>query len=84
MARSYHIEIAGEAAILLANLMRKFGDTKPSIAVARALGLSEAAMPFIHDGMLTVLDPSKADDDDDDERLVDLVVETTEAEREVA
>ena len=74
MARNLYFELGPDVAERLLNLTKSYGESSPEATVARALGLLETIEPYLHDGLLTVIDP-KVSADDEADREVDLLFE---------
>jgi hypothetical protein len=73
MAReSLLIELDGKAVDYLHELMPAFGERNPDDMIATALGLLGTLKRFVHDGVLTVVDPNPPSRDPED-REVDVV-----------
>lgn len=74
MARNLIFELSPDVSDRLRRLTALYGESSPSAMIARALGLLEIIEPYLHDGLLTVIDPD-AHSDQNDEREVDLLFE---------
>ncbi len=73
MKSTLYFEFGSDAAKRLDRLTRRFGERSAEATVTRALGLLEAIEPYLHDGVLTVIDPHPTDPDAEPE--VELVFE---------
>ncbi|MSO99822.1 MAG: hypothetical protein EXR07_02040 [Acetobacteraceae bacterium] len=72
MARNLYFEFGPDVAERLHKLTARYGETSPEATVARAIGLLEAIEPYLHEGLLTVIDP-KAPSDSAEDREIDLL-----------
>lgn len=74
MAGEVVIGLNAAAAARLYELMQRFGEDRPEVMIARALGLLDIVKDYLNDqGVLTVVDPLVADDADDRSKFVELV-----------
>lgn len=71
---SIYIELDKEAVAHLHELMDTFGERRPDDMIATALGVMSALKDFVHDGVVTVVDP-KSESDDPELREVEIVFE---------
>ena len=74
MARNLYFELGPDVADKLRQLTDRYGEPSPEAMIARALGLLEMVAPFLHDGLLTVVD-TVIESDDPADREVDLSFE---------
>jgi len=74
MARNLYFELGPDVAQRLLSLTKNYGESSPEATVARAIGLLETIEPYLHDGLLTVIDP-RVSADNTEEREVDLLFE---------
>ena len=74
MARNLIFELGSDVAQRLQRLTLDYREASPEATVARALGLLEAIEPYLHDGLLTIVDP-KAGSGNEGEREVDFEFE---------
>ena len=70
MARNLYFELGPDVADKLWQLTKLYGELSPEATLSRALGLLEMVEPFLHDGLLTVVD-TRLESDDPAEREVD-------------
>jgi hypothetical protein len=75
MSKSLLIELNPSAVAHLELLMRQFGEDKPEVMIARALGLLDLVQEYLGpDGTLTVVN-GRSVERNGEEELVDLVFE---------